>query len=83
MKDTVVVNDRWGAGTSCKHGGYYSCDDRYNPGVLQKHKWENAMSIDTQAWGYRREATIKDYMTINELLTQVVSTVRYSLIFLI
>ena len=83
MKDTVVVNDRWGAGTSCKHGGYYSCADRYNPGVLQKHKWENAMTLDKQSWGYRRDAAVKDYMTINELLAQVVSTVRYSLISLI
>jgi len=83
VKDTVVVNDRWGIGTRCKHGGYYSCDDRFNPGVLKAHKWENAMTIDKYSWGYRRSAMIKDYMTINELLTQVVSTVRYSLIFLI
>ena len=83
MKDTVVVNDRWGDTTRCKHGGYYSCDDRYNPGVLKAHKWENAMTIDKESWGYRREATIKDFMTINELLTQLASTVRYSLISLI
>ena len=32
VKDTVVVNDRWGKGCTCKHGGYYTCTDRYNPG---------------------------------------------------
>lgn len=32
VKDTVVVNDRWGIGTGCHHGGFYSCSDRYNPG---------------------------------------------------
>ena len=34
VKDTVVVNDRWGTGTSCKHGGFYNCADRYSPGQV-------------------------------------------------
>ncbi|VDQ11697.1 unnamed protein product [Trichobilharzia regenti] len=34
VKDTVVTNDRWGNGCSCKHGGYYSCEDHYRPGRL-------------------------------------------------
>ncbi len=34
VNQTVVVNDRWGSGDSCKHGGYYTCADRYNPGTL-------------------------------------------------
>ena len=33
VKDTVVVNDRWGAGCMCHHGGSYTCSDRYNPGM--------------------------------------------------
>ena len=32
VKDTVVVNDRWGAGDRCHHGGVFTCADRYNPG---------------------------------------------------
>ena len=24
-------------------GDIHTCFDRYNPGTLQKHKWENAM----------------------------------------
>lgn len=35
VKDTVVTNDRWGSGVMCKHGGYFTCSDRFNPGVLQ------------------------------------------------
>jgi len=50
VKDVIAVNDRWGAGDSCNHGGYYSCDDRYNPGTLQVHKWENCMTIDQHSW---------------------------------
>ena len=34
VKDTVVVNDRWGSGCTCNHGGYYTCQDRYNPREL-------------------------------------------------
>lgn len=75
VKDTVVVNDRWGIGTSCKHGSYYSCQDRYSPGVLQPHKWENAMTLDRASWGYRRNAAALDYLTIQELLSQLASTV--------
>lgn len=33
VKDTVVVNDRWGIGTSCKHGDFFNCADRYLPGI--------------------------------------------------
>ena len=29
---------RWGQGVLCKHGDFYTCTDRYNPGVLQQHK---------------------------------------------
>jgi hypothetical protein len=25
----VAVNDRWGAGDTCKHGSYWTCTDRY------------------------------------------------------
>ena len=46
VRETVVTNDRWGVGVLCKHGDFYTCSDRYNPGVLQSHKWENAMTID-------------------------------------
>nr|CAI5834764.1 unnamed protein product [Callosobruchus analis] len=75
VRDEVVVNDRWGIGIPCKHGDIYTCTDRYNPGVLQKHKWENAMTIDKKSWGFRREAKLSDFFTIEELLYQLASTV--------
>lgn len=33
VKDTVVVNDRWGEDTYGKHGDFYNFADRYNPGM--------------------------------------------------
>ncbi|KAI0209806.1 Alpha-L-fucosidase [Lamellibrachia satsuma] len=72
VKDIVVTNDRWGSGTPCHHGGYYTCHDKYNPGTLQKHKWENCMTIDSGSWGYRRNAPLSAYLTMDQL-TQVLA----------
>nr|CAD7263367.1 unnamed protein product [Timema shepardi] len=36
VKDTVVVNDRWGKGLKCKHGDFYTCRDHYNPEMSKK-----------------------------------------------
>nr|CAB3247386.1 alpha-L-fucosidase [Phallusia mammillata] len=75
VKDVVVTNDRWGKEALCKHGGFLTCQDRYNPGTLQKRKWENAMTIDKGSWGYRRNVDFKAYMSINELLQKFVVTI--------
>ncbi|XP_058790629.1 alpha-L-fucosidase-like [Phymastichus coffea] len=75
VKETIVVNDRWGQNTSCQHGDFYNCQDRYNPGILQKHKWENAMTIDKRSWGFRRNAPLEDYYTLKELVKELVITV--------
>ncbi|GAB0097893.1 Alpha-L-fucosidase [Sergentomyia squamirostris] len=75
VKDTVVTNDRWGKDILCKHGDFYTCQDRYNPGVLQPHKWENAMTIDRVSWGYRLEASLSDFLTSHDLISELASTV--------
>lgn len=75
VKDSVVVNDRWGYMTGCAHGGFFNCADRYSPGTLQAHKWENALTIDRDSWGFRRNAQLKDYLSIEEILAELVKTV--------
>ncbi|XP_033844776.1 plasma alpha-L-fucosidase [Periophthalmus magnuspinnatus] len=75
VRDTVVTNDRWGCGSICRHGGYYTCSDRYQPGHLLKHKWENCMTIDKLSWGFRRNARLQDYLGITELVSTLVETV--------
>ncbi|KAJ8877880.1 hypothetical protein PR048_022339 [Dryococelus australis] len=75
VKDTVVANDRWGKGLKCHHGDFYTCRDHYNPGHLIAHKWENCDTVDKNSWGFRRNAGLSDYRTIEELLARLVSTV--------
>lgn len=72
VKDTVVTNDRWGQGTSCHHGGFYTCSDKYNPKVLQKRKWENCLTLDRYSWGYRRTIESTDFLSMDEL-TQILA----------
>lgn len=81
VRESVVVNDRWGMNTSCRHGDVYVCQDHYNPGKLVSHKWENALPLDKgnkkvgAIWGYRRNAQLAEYLTIEELIQELVSTV--------
>ncbi len=76
----------------CQHGDFYTCNDRFNPGYLLPHKWENCftvnntlfkciifsvfMQIDKHSWGFERTSMLSDYLTIEELINQIVTTVR-------
>ena len=77
VKDTVVVNDRWGQGTTCKHGGYLTCGDRYHPEVTQSRKWEFAMTLDNFSWGYRRNSKFSELLTTQDLISSIVSSVAF------
>ncbi|XP_070805353.1 tissue alpha-L-fucosidase isoform X2 [Pituophis catenifer annectens] len=77
VKDTVVVNDRWGINCSCRHGGYYNCQDKFEPGSLPDHKWEMCSSVDKRSWGYRSDMQISEIMNEFTIIQQLVHTVSY------
>ncbi|XP_076450084.1 alpha-L-fucosidase-like [Babylonia areolata] len=75
VKDTVVVNDRWGRDTVCKHGGYLTCRDHFNPKTLQKRKFEDSTTVYKAGWCYRRNASLNDVHDITQLITTLVQVV--------
>lgn len=79
VKDTIVTNDRWGQGVTCRHGDFLTCSDRFNPGKLMVKKWENAMTLDKNSWGYVRPSRLEDYLSIRDLLLTLVQTIRSTL----
>ncbi|EFA86148.1 alpha-fucosidase [Heterostelium album PN500] len=74
VKDSVVVNDRWGLDCDGKNGGFITPSDRFNPGYLIKRKWENCYTIGT-SWGYNQNEPLSEYQNISTLLQTLVSTV--------
>ncbi|XP_012666840.1 tissue alpha-L-fucosidase [Otolemur garnettii] len=73
--DDVVVNDRWGRNTSCHHGGFYNCQDKYMPHSLPSHKWEMCTSIDKLSWGYRRNMVISEVVKESQIIKELIQTV--------
>jgi len=75
VNETVVVNDRWGKGTRLSHGGYYSGGDRFNPGHLLEHKFEDAFTVDRDSWGYRRNININSIFSTEYLVGTIAKVV--------
>jgi len=76
VADTAVWNDRWG-GTSLKHGAYYSGKDRFQPGKLLPHKWENALTVDRSTWGYDRSAPYEDYLPTEYFIHSLAQAIAF------
>ncbi len=76
VKDTVVINDRWGKDTRHLHGGYWTTE--YTPGMAASdHPWEESRGMGF-SYGYNRAETINDYhsatrATGHHMLTDLVS----------
>uniref|UniRef100_H2YIK7 alpha-L-fucosidase n=1 Tax=Ciona savignyi TaxID=51511 RepID=H2YIK7_CIOSA len=76
VKSTVVTNDRWGSDTLCKHGGFLTCNDRYNPKThVPDKKWENAMTLNKGSWSWRRDTDISQFLTTMEMLSTFIETI--------
>ena len=51
-------------------------------GKLLPHKWENCMTLDKYSWGFRRNARLEDILTMDEVIGELVRTVRYVMLIL-
>ncbi|TFD94742.1 alpha-L-fucosidase [Dysgonomonas capnocytophagoides] len=79
VKNTVVVNDRWGKETRGKHGGIYTTEydlvgdlaaDRVKPG----HPWEECRGIGG-SFGYNRNENLENYETSESLIRILIDKV--------
>ncbi|NGM65815.1 alpha-L-fucosidase [Sphingobacterium sp. SGR-19] len=78
VKNTVVVNDRWGKETRSKHGGYYTTEynligDTLSTGKIL-HPWEESRGIGT-SYGYNRFETTAHYYSAKQLIDLLVEKV--------
>jgi alpha-L-fucosidase len=79
VKESIVVNDRWGSETRSKHGGIYTTEyglvgDKEGIDSTIHHPWEECRGIGT-SFGYNRAEGLSDYSTPEQLIKLLVSTV--------
>ena len=79
VKNTVVVNDRWGKETRSKHGGIYTTEyDLVHEGNANEtkfeHPWEECRGI-AGSFGYNRNEVLEDYSTSEELVHILINKV--------
>jgi len=77
-REEVVVDDRWGAKTRGRHGGYYTTEygNIYNApeDSFKQHKWEECRGIGA-SFGYNRNETIDHYASVESLVHLLVELV--------
>ena len=78
VKDSVVVNDRWGKDCRGRHGGHYTTEYALEGGDTSgdsaSHPWEECRGIGN-SFGYNRFETPKDYMTRERCVETLVACV--------
>lgn len=78
VKNSVVVDDRWGKETRSKHGDYYTTEynligEELSDGKIE-HPWEESRGIGT-SYGYNQFETITDYYTSKQLIDLLIEKV--------
>ena len=79
VKNTVVVNDRWGKETRSKNGDYYTTEydlvhDKKGIGDNANYPWEESRGIGT-SYGYNRFETTEHYLTSKQLIDILIDKV--------
>ena len=72
VKDTIVINDRFGSDTRGTHGGVYTAE--YSAEVFE-HKWEENSGIDVFSFGLNRQTPADHYWSTPYLLNLLLRSV--------
>jgi len=75
VKNTIVINDRWGSDTRGTHGGYYTAE--YGEEVWLDHVWELNRGVDVFSFGWNRNSQAGNYTSTAELIYLLVRSVSY------
>lgn len=81
VKNTVVVNDRWGKDTRTKHGGYYSSEygmveGGATVGDMAAHPWEEIRGVGT-SFGYNHVENLNNYSSSQDLIHLLINVVAH------
>lgn len=74
VKDTIIVNDRWGKEARHKHGGYYTTE--YASSAKFDKPWEECRGIGF-SFGYNRNEDLWDYSTAQTLILLLADIVSH------
>lgn len=79
VRETIVVNDRWGKETRSKHGDFYTTEyDLSNSDNLKDtrimHPWEECRGIG-HSFGYNRNENLDDYSSSEQLIHLLIDKV--------
>jgi alpha-L-fucosidase len=74
VRDTVLVNDRWGKECRLKHGGVPTTE--YDSGTTFDKPWEECRGIGF-SFGYNRNEDVQDYNSAQVLVLTLVDTVSH------
>ena len=73
VKNTIVVNDRWGKGTRGKHGGYFTTEYESETPEFNK-PWEECRGMGF-SFGYNQNEDSEDYNSARSLVLMLVNIV--------
>jgi len=77
VRETVVVNDRWGKETRGRHGGFYTTEYDLSHEAIsrqEEHPWEECRGM-AGSFGYNRNEVLEDYSTSTELIRILIDKV--------
>ncbi len=78
MRESIVVNDRWGIKCRGRHGGYYTTEYGFREGHEKAgeiiHPWEECRGLG-RSFGYNRFETARQYMRAEECIRTLVDVV--------
>lgn len=81
VRDEVVVNDRWGAETRGRHGGFYTSENADVSATAggsgaAGRKWEECHTF-SGAWGFSRVEKLENYLSTEQVLNMLIEVVSH------